>query len=170
MKPRSFRLAELLLDPKSSPPALEVVRTTAAAVGSLLLAELLRLPNPYWATISCLIVVLSSAGSELAVSVQRCIGTGIGAALAAAVDHYLGSGPLSFGVTVLAFGMVCCAGRVNRGAFRYVSIAAAIVILVPHAGSAGLVAFHRFIEVSLGIGVGLATAIVWPAPRAPQAA
>jgi uncharacterized membrane protein YgaE (UPF0421/DUF939 family) len=168
MTRRPTRSTGLLLDPKNCPPALDVVRTTLAAMGSLLLAELLRLPNPYWATISCLIVVLSSAGSELAVSVQRCVGTGFGAALAAVADHFLGSSPWSFGLSVLALGMICCVGRVNRGAFRYGSIAAAIVILVPHAGGSGLVALHRFVEVSLGIGVGLVTAIAWPRPTTPH--
>jgi len=162
-KPRFASISAVLLDPANSPTALEVIRTTAAAMVALVLAELLGLPNPYWATISCLIVVLSASGSELAVSVQRCIGTGVGAALAALADHFLGSTIWSFGATVLAFGTVCWAARINRGAFRYGSIAAAIVILVPHVQSAPLVAIHRFIEVSLGIGVGLATALLWPA-------
>jgi uncharacterized membrane protein YgaE (UPF0421/DUF939 family) len=164
-KPRFASIEATLLGPENSPTALEVIRTTTAAMVALLLARQLHLPNPYWATISCLIVVLSASGSELAVSVQRCIGTGIGAALAALSDHFLGSSPWSFGATVLAFGTACWAARINLGAFRYGSIAAAIVILVPHDQSAAVVAIHRFIEVSLGIGVGLATALMWPAKR-----
>ncbi len=66
--------------------------------------------------------------------------------------------------------MICCVARINRGAFRYGCIAAAIVILVPHSGNAGMVALHRFVEVSLGIGVGLATATVWPRPLAEKLA
>jgi uncharacterized membrane protein YgaE (UPF0421/DUF939 family) len=165
MKSLPARLLALLRDPTSAPPPSEVLRTTAAAVGSLLLAELFRLPNPYWAAISCLIVVLSSAGSELAVSVQRCFGTALGAGLAAGSQHFLAAGPACFGLTVLTLGLACCLGRIHRGAFRYGSIAAAIVILVPRTDSAALVALHRFIEVSLGIAAGLATALVWPLPR-----
>jgi uncharacterized membrane protein YgaE (UPF0421/DUF939 family) len=38
----------------------------------------------------------------------------------------------------------------------------AVVLLVPRTGPAWQIAFHRFAEVSIGIGVALILAIVWP--------
>jgi uncharacterized membrane protein YccC len=150
------------------PALVDVVRTAAAAVASLLLADLCRLPNGYWAAISCLIVMLSAAGSELAVSVQRSAGTALGASVGAGAMALLGSNAWSFGAAVVAIGIFCWALRVDRAAFRYGAIAAAIVILVPHQEAAARVALHRFIEVTLGIAVGLVTATIWPHRPGPK--
>jgi uncharacterized membrane protein YccC len=160
LKPPRFIL--LVVGSNNFPALVDVIRTASAAVVSLCLAELFRLPNGYWAAISCLIVMLSTAGSELEVSVQRCAGTAIGAATGAAAMGLFGSSAWSFGLAVLAIGVFCWAARVDRAAFRYGSIASAIVILVPHQEGAAQVALHRFIEVSLGIAVGLLTSTVWP--------
>jgi uncharacterized membrane protein YgaE (UPF0421/DUF939 family) len=159
--PRFFRF---VIGSSSAPAFVDVLRTAVAAVASLYLAALFRLPNGYWAAISCLIVMLSTAGSELAVSVQRWAGTALGAAIGAAAMYLCGSSAWSFGLSVLAIGAVCWAAHIDRAAFRYGSIASAIVILVPHQEPAARVALHRFIEVSLGVGVGLAAVTVWP-PR-----
>lgn len=159
---KSYRFVRFVFGSSNFPALVDVVRTAAAAVASLLLADLCRLPNGYWAAISCLIVMLSAAGSELAVSVQRCAGTALGAAVGAGAMVLLGSSAWSFGAAVLAIGIFCWAARIERAAFRYGAIAAAIVILVPHAEGAAQVALHRFVEVSLGIAVGLVTAPVWP--------
>jgi len=40
-------------------------------------------------------------------------------------------------------------------------ITLAIVLLIPRAGPAWLAAFHRFVEVSIGIGVALTLTVVW---------
>jgi uncharacterized membrane protein YgaE (UPF0421/DUF939 family) len=163
--PRFFRF---VFGSSNFPAPVDVLRTAVAAVASLFLAELFRLPNGYWAAISCLIVMLSTAGSELAVSVQRWAGTALGAATGAAAVYLLGSSAWSFGLSVLAIGLLCWAAHVDRAAFRYGSIASAIIILVPHQEDPAQVALHRFVEVSLGVGVGLAVATVWP-PRRPPA-
>lgn len=162
------RFVRFVFGSSNFPALVDVVRTAAAAVASLLLADLCQLPNGYWAAISCLIVMLSAAGSELAVSVQRCAGTALGAAAGAAAMALLGSSAWSFGAAVLAIGVFCWSARVDRAAFRYGAIAAAIVILVPHGENAVRVALHRFIEVSLGIAVGLATATLWPQSPGPR--
>jgi len=36
------------------------------------------------------------------------------------------------------------------------------VLLVPRTGPAWQIAFHRFVEVSIGIGVALMFSVVWP--------
>jgi uncharacterized membrane protein YccC len=63
--------------------------------------------------------------------------------------------------------MFCWALRIERSALRYAGIALTIVMLTAHTESAPAVAFHRFLEVSIGIAVALVLTIVWPeAPAA----
>jgi uncharacterized membrane protein YccC len=59
-------------------------------------------------------------------------------------------------------GIICAALRVERNAYRYASITLAIVMLVPRTTSEWIIAVHRFLEVSIGIAVGLALTAVWP--------
>lgn len=141
---------------------MNAVRTGIAAAASLLAARLLRLPEDYWAAISCIIVMQSAFGTALAVSVQRFAGTAIGAAAGALVTTYFGRNVLAFGVSVFALGMLCSVFRIEKSAYRYAGIALAIVMLPMRMESAPARALHRFIEVSLGIAVALALTAVWP--------
>jgi uncharacterized membrane protein YccC len=50
----------------------------------------------------------------------------------------------------------------DRSAYRFGGVTLAIVMLVPRSGPAWQVAFHRFAEVSIGIGVALILTVVWP--------
>jgi uncharacterized membrane protein YgaE (UPF0421/DUF939 family) len=79
-----------------------------AALASLLVARLFRVPEAYWAPITTSVITQSSLGAALAVSWQR------------------------------------------------------FAMLVPKAGPAWQIAFHRFAEVSIGIGVALVLTVVWP--------
>lgn len=67
-----------------------------------------------------------------------------------------------FGLAVLVIGVLCTVLRVDRIAYRYSSITLAIVMLVTRSTSPGLIAIHRFLEVSVGIAVGLLITAVWP--------
>jgi len=74
-----------------------------------------------------------------------------------------GSGnTLAFGVGVFSLGLICTLLRLERNAYRYAGITLAIVMLIVRSGNALMVAIHRFIEVSIGIAVGLALAAIWP--------
>jgi uncharacterized membrane protein YccC len=141
---------------------INAVRTAVAATATLLCARLLRLPEDYWAAISCIIVTQSSLGTALPISVQRFVGAAIGAVAGALAASLLGTGFLSFGFSVFAVGILCWAFRVEKSAYRYAGITVAIVMLANHAENAWTVAFHRFAEVSLGISVALFFATVWP--------
>src|SRR5580658_10305916 len=55
------------------------VRTGIATSGSLLAARLSKLPDPYWAAVTTIVVMQSTLGSSLDISKRRMIGTGIGA-------------------------------------------------------------------------------------------
>src|SRR5216683_8417113 len=76
------------------------LRTAVAAVASVLVARLFRLPEAYWAAITTLVITQSSLGAALAVSWQRFVGTALGAAVGAMVASYFGPHVLVFGASV----------------------------------------------------------------------
>jgi uncharacterized membrane protein YccC len=143
------------------------VRTAVVAVVSLLVARMFRLPESYWAPVTTLVVTQSSLGAALKVSWQRFVGTALGAIVGGAAAWLFGPrlGPhmmVMLGGGVLVLGLVCAAVRVDWSAYRFGGVTLAIVVLIPRAAPAWLVAFHRFAGVSIGIGVALVFAIVWP--------
>jgi uncharacterized membrane protein YccC len=142
-------------------------RTTVAAVVSLAVARFFRLPEAYWAAITTLVVMHSTLGATWAVSGQRFIGTALGAAAGALLAGYFPPGVMVFAAGVFVLGLLCAALGLERSAYRFAGITLAIVMLVARAEPAWMIAFHRFIEVSIGIAVGLALAAAWPERRAP---
>ena len=139
---------------------LDAVRTTLAAVVAMLLARTLKLPEYYWAPISA-IVIIESTIDPRTVSWQRFAGTALGAALGALVATFFPATALVYAVAILLCGVFCALLRL-RGAYRFTAITLSIVLLVAHQRPAWIVATHRFVEVSLGIAVGLGLAEVWP--------
>jgi uncharacterized membrane protein YgaE (UPF0421/DUF939 family) len=144
---------------------IHVLRTTIAALVSLLVARLFRLPEAYWATITTLVVMQSTFGAAFTVSWHRFVGSAIGAASGALLATYFGSNAAMFAVGIFVMGLVCAALRLDRVAYRFAAVTLAIVMLVAYSNSAWRVAVHRFIEVSVGIAVALAIAAIWPEAR-----
>ncbi len=136
-------------------------RTAVAALISLAVARAFGLPEAYWATITTLIIMQSTLGAALAVSEQRLAGTALGAALAALLATKFESNMMVFGAGVFAIGLICAALRLGE-AYRLASVTLAIVMLIARTKSAWIVALHRFVEVSVGIAVGLALTALWP--------
>ena len=58
----------------------EVLHSIRTAVGSLLIARFCRLPEPYWATVTTIVIMQSTLGAAWSVSKQRFVGTALGAA------------------------------------------------------------------------------------------
>jgi uncharacterized membrane protein YccC len=137
-------------------------RTAVAAVASVLVARLFRLPEAYWAPITTLVITQSSLGAALKVSWQRFVGTGLGAVVGAIVASYFGPHILVLGTSVFFLGLLCALARADRSAYRFGGITLAIVLLIPRAGPAWETALHRFAEVSIGIGVALLLTVIWP--------
>ena len=130
------------------------------AMGSFLVAELIGLPEAYWAAITTLIVVGSPA-TAISISAQYFAGTAVGAAVGGWAGTHFPGNVFVFGACILGIGILFAPLRVERSAYRYSSITLAIVMLVPsHTG--WIAAFHRFLEVSVGIAVGLAVTTIWP--------
>ena len=81
--------------------------------------------------------------------------------MGALLTTYFGSNTIVFGLGVFAIGLICAAVRIED-AYRFASVTLAIVMLVAHTKPAWIVAAHRFVEVSVGIAVGLALTALWP--------
>lgn len=156
------QLAKQLLFGIDRRELIHAVRTTVAALTSLLIAALMRLPESYWASITTLIVMQSTLGAAWTISRQRWAGTAMGAAIGAVLATYANQNVAAFGAGLLILGVGCAALRVERNAYRYAGITLAVVTLVAHTESAWMIALHRFIEISVGIAVGLVITATWP--------
>jgi len=159
------QLRKLIVARENPATVTHSARTAIAAVLSLLVARLFRLPEAYWASITTLIVMQSTLGAALPISAQRFAGTAVGAAVAAVVGTYFPGNVLVYGICVFVLGLVSAIFRVERSAYRYASITLAIVMLVPRPNNEWVIAIHRFFEVSIGIAVGLAVTAIWPERR-----
>jgi uncharacterized membrane protein YgaE (UPF0421/DUF939 family) len=139
---------------------LDSLRTTLAAVAAMLLARLLKLPEYYWAPISAIVVVQSTIPPR-DLAWQRFVGTALGAVLAAALATFFPPNAVVYAAGILLCGVVAWLSRVS-GAYRFAGITLSIVLLIPHTNGPWIVAWHRFLEVSLGIAVALLVTTVWP--------
>jgi uncharacterized membrane protein YccC len=144
------------------PVLVHSARTAVVAVVSLLAAQLFGLSEAYWAPITTLVITQSSLGAALAVSWQRFVGTVLGAGVGAIVASHFGPHVLVFGTCVFILGLLRAVVHLDLTAYRFGAVTLAIVLLVPRAGPPWQIAFHRFAEVSIGIGVALILAWVWP--------
>lgn len=142
---------------------LDWVRTTVAALASLLLARLLKMPEYYWAPISTIVIIQSTIPPHL-LGWQRFVGTAIGAVLGAALATFFPSTTLIYGLGILLCGVFAWVLRVS-GAYRFAAITLSIVLLIPRTRAPWLIGWHRFLEVSLGIAVALVVTTLWPATK-----
>ena len=155
------RMLQFLEDPS---------RMAIAAVVSLEVARLCRLPESYWAPITTIVIMQSTWVASLSMSVQRIAGTAMGAVSGALIATYFRANWLTFGIGILAVGLICALLRMDKPAVRFARITIAIVMLIPHNVSYWTAGFRRFFEVSVGIVVGLAVAAAWPDPSEDAAA
>jgi uncharacterized membrane protein YgaE (UPF0421/DUF939 family) len=137
-------------------------KLTVAAIVALAAARMLRLPEVYWAVISAYVVMQVDFGASLATSWQRLVGTALGAACGALVAEGLGRKAIVFALGVLVVGILSVVLRIGRPGNRFAAIAFTIVVLIVRPVSPWVVALHRFLEVSVGILVGLVLSALWP--------
>jgi len=136
------------------------VRAAVATTVSLLLARGLKLDEFYWAPISTIVILLSTV-NPLALAWQRFAGTALGAALGAVIASHFSPNWMVYATGILVCGVACAILRLSA-AYRFAAITLTIVLLVNHHQGPWTIALHRFIEVSLGIAVGLAAGLLWP--------
>jgi uncharacterized membrane protein YgaE (UPF0421/DUF939 family) len=139
---------------------LDAARTTLAAVVSLLLARILKLPEFYWAPISAIVIIQSTIDPRT-LAWQRFAGTALGAVMGALIATFFSSSALVYAVAIFLCGIFCALLRF-RGAYRFAAITLSIILLIAHTRPAWIVASHRFVEVSVGIAVALVVSELWP--------
>jgi len=132
-------------------------RTAIATLISLLLARALKFPEYYWAPISTIIIMQSSI-QPFQGAWQRFVGTALGAALGAAIATYVGRSAVIYAIGIFVCGMLAAASR-SWNAYRVAAITFSIVVLISR-GTAWMFAWHRFLEVSLGIAVALIALLI----------
>lgn len=141
---------------------LHIARTTVAALACQLIAQAMHMPEPYWATVTTIVVMQSSLGAAWKVSWKRLVGTLLGAVVGGFLSSYVGGNLIAFGAAMAGTGLVCLILKVDRSAYRFAGITLTIIMLVPRTQSTWIIAIHRCVEVSLGIAVALVLAAVWP--------
>ena len=144
---------------------LHSLRTTVAAVLSLMLAHALKLPEFYWAPISTIVILLSPS-DPFTLAWQRFAGTALGAVVGAIIATYFPINWMVYGAAILVCGILSALLRLGS-AYRFAAITLTIILLIAHAAPPWVVAYHRFIEVSLGIAVALVLTKLWrlPSPK-----
>jgi uncharacterized membrane protein YgaE (UPF0421/DUF939 family) len=148
------------------PTIADAARTAVAATISFLIARLCGLPEAYWAPIITLVIMQSTLSATIQISLERFIGTILGAIAGGLLAGRFTQAWWMFALGVFALGIVCALLRLQNS-YRFAGVTLAIVILIPHSASPWTVALHRWIEVSIGIVVGLVMAAIWPDPTRP---
>ena len=149
-------------DEKNLPSIMHAIRTAVAATVSVIIARLVQMPEAYWSAIATLVVMQSTLGATLTLSIERIVATAVGASVGALEANYFGANLIAFAAAIFAIGLLSIVFRLEKTAYRYASITLAIIVLIPRPAAPWIIALHRFIEVSLGIIVALAVVAVWP--------
>ena len=123
--------------------AVHVARSAIATIASLLCAQLFRLPEAYWAAVTTIVVMQSTLGAALPVSIMRFVGTLIGAAAGALLASQFGASGYAFGAGLLLLGMVIAAVHLDRSAYRFAGITLADHVGDRNVGAAERVAMDR---------------------------
>jgi uncharacterized membrane protein YccC len=158
----------------SGPRARGALRTTLATVLATLVALALHLDNPWWAAITGVVIVQVDAAATLSRSIDRVIGTAVGATIG-----YLGAATIADHPLFLAL-VAGCTGfaiyaqeRAEHGyAFLLGGITVVLVMFgsLAEPGAALHLAVYRALEILVGVAVACAVDYALSAPATPAAA
>ena len=126
------------------------------------------MPEAYWAAIATLVVMQSTLAATLTLSIERIVATAVGASVGALEANYFAANLVAFALAIVLIGLLSIAFRLEKTAYRYASIALAIIVLIPRTAAPWTIALHRFLEVSVGIIVALAVVALWPEHQRPS--
>jgi uncharacterized membrane protein YccC len=87
-------------DEKNLPSITHAIRTSVAATASVVLARLVQMPEAYWAAITTLVVMQSTLGATPALSIERIVGTAVGASVGALEANYFRSNLIAYAVAI----------------------------------------------------------------------
>jgi uncharacterized membrane protein YccC len=149
-------------DEENLPSITHAIRAAVAATASVMIARLVQMPEAYWAAIATLVVMQSTLGATLTLSIGRIVATAVGASVGALEASYFGANLVAFAVAIFLVGLLPIAFRLEKTAYRYASITLTIIVLIPRSAAPWIVALNRFLEVSVGIIVALAVVALWP--------
>jgi uncharacterized membrane protein YgaE (UPF0421/DUF939 family) len=145
------------------------IKTSIAAVLSIIIYQYFNLPNGYWAVITAVVIMQSNIESgsyevTLKLAVQRLVGTATGAVLGFLVIFFfdLNSWELLLSVFILIM-LSSFASNMYQG-FSATGLTAVIVLLLAHKSPITQnLAFIRVAEIWLGATIAIAvTLLVWP--------
>ena len=98
------------------------IRTALAATLSVVVARLVQMPEAYWAAIATLVVMQSTLGATLTLSVARIVATAVGASVGALESNYFGANLAAFMLAIFFIGVLSFGFRLERTAYRYASV------------------------------------------------
>jgi uncharacterized membrane protein YccC len=158
----------------SGPIAGVASRATLASVLSMLVAMALNLDNPYWAAITAVSIVVPDVSNSFVRSVDRCVGTLVGAALGYFGARFVGE-PLMFQLicaSAVAFGIY----GAERSVHGYAVLLGAVTVVLVMFGALQApndgfrLAVTRSMEIMVGVGVSYLVQIALaPAARSAYA-
>jgi uncharacterized membrane protein YgaE (UPF0421/DUF939 family) len=93
----------------------------------------------------------STLGATLTLSVERIVATAVGGSVGALESNYFGASLAAFMLAIFFIGLLSFGFPLEKTAYRYAGVTLTIIVLIPRANRAWIVALHRFIEVSVGI-------------------
>src|SRR5260370_35875808 len=94
------------------------VRTARAATAAVIAARLVQMPEAYWAAIATLVVMPSSLGATLTLSIERVVATALGASVGAIEVNYFGSNLAACVVAIFFIGRPSFAFRLGKAAYQ----------------------------------------------------
>jgi uncharacterized membrane protein YccC len=138
------------------------VRTALAATASVIVARLVQMPEAYWAAIATLVVMQSSLGATLTLSIERVVATALGASVGAVEANYFGANLAAFMLAIFFIGLLSFGFRLEKDRLSICQCHPDDHCFDSRTNPAWIVALHRFIEVSVGIIVALIVVALWP--------
>ena len=141
------------------------IRVSCAVVAAYALATLLRLPQGYWAVFTAVIIVQSSLGATITASIERLMGTAVGAVVGAGAAMLHARWPEAGGPILAITAALLAFLAAVRPAFKVAPITAVIMLIGTTTHMDPLVAaFLRVAEITVGSVVGIAaTLLIFPA-------
>jgi uncharacterized membrane protein YccC len=112
------------------------------------------LTETYWAPIAAVVVLYPDRDATTKAAVERFIGTVLGSLIGwggAALWH---RHVIFYGLSILVAIALCYVLRL-QAASRLCAVTVTVIMIIPRAEPAHLVAFHRFVEVSYGVACAL---------------
>src|SRR5437870_12535774 len=117
-------------DKKNLPSIGHAIRTAVAATASVIIARLVQMPEAYWAAIATLVVMQSTLGATLTLSLERIVATAVGASVEALEANYFAANLVAFAIAIVFVGLLSVAFRLEKTAYRYVRVTITLVVVV----------------------------------------